>query len=451
MHTSHKLGWGLTCLLGVMLSRAGPGFAQVSPAEIANPRLKAAEQAHFSQLQAMNREIAKIKFPFPFVLSRYAGLDPKEQRGTDARGLEFVLFRDRVVLKISANYNAAFNSSLLTENQRANRLFDDVIVPILQLVPKYFSSQSNFNGFGFEIAYHARTQGHSYDYEGKEILTLVFDKADAFGYLNAQRPSERQEILDGSVIYLNGKEFGLALGAKDPSDVEGLEKPRWTQAAAASEKESAPVAPTANAPGSGDSRIRLPNLGKDPPQGFHKTAQGQALMSSTQNEPAARLTRTAASHADVDALQAKYQSQVDALAKEGVVRYHFVDYAPPSFAIFQNQIYLQITLRNPAAFDRNATSIYKRAAQSFDLFLAPVLRPVLDKIPKSEEVAGLDITVINEFASRSVPPSEAVEFVCLLRPLQQFADAEITNQDLINQSIVLVNGVRIALSLQQVE
>jgi len=30
-------------------------------------------------------------------------------------------------------------------------------------------------------------------------------------------------------------------------------------------------------------------------------------------------------------------------------------------------------------------------------------------------------------------------------------DAEITNQDLINQSVVLVNGVRIALNLQTVE
>jgi hypothetical protein len=38
-----------------------------------------------------------------------------------------------------------------------------------------------------------------------------------------------------------------------------------------------------------------------------------------------------------------------------------------------------------------------------------------------------------------------------VKPLRQFADAEITNQDLINQSAVLVNGIRIALNLQQVE
>jgi len=35
-----------------------------------------------------------------------------------------------------------------------------------------------------------------------------------------------------------------------------------------------------------------------------------------------------------------------------------------------------------------------------------------------------------------------------MKPLKQFADADITNQELINQSIAMVNGVRIALNLQ---
>jgi len=40
---------------------------------------------------------------------------------------------------------------------------------------------------------------------------------------------------------------------------------------------------------------------------------------------------------------------------------------------------------------------------------------------------------------------------CPRRALSQFADADITNQQLIDQSIVLVNGVRIALNLQTAE
>src|SRR5437588_7738115 len=44
--------------------------AQVSPAEILNPDLKALEETYFPQLKALNQSIAKTKFPFPFYLDR---------------------------------------------------------------------------------------------------------------------------------------------------------------------------------------------------------------------------------------------------------------------------------------------------------------------------------------------------------------------------------------------
>ena len=150
-------------------------------------------------------------------------------------------------------------------------------------------------------------------------------------------------------------------------------------------------------------------------------------------------------------MQAKYQSQLDALTKDGLAHYHFVSYAPASLGLFHSQVYLQLTLRNPALFDKNSTSIYKRAAQSFDLFLAPQLKGLLAKIPLGPEVAGVDVTVLDEFTRSTSASSEALEFICPLNPLRHFADADITNQDLIQQSIVLVNGVRVALNLQQVE
>jgi hypothetical protein len=110
-----------------------------------------------------------------------------------------------------------------------------------------------------------------------------------------------------------------------------------------------------------------------------------------------------------------------------------------------------MTLRNPAVFDPDATSIYKRAARSFDLFLAPRLKSLLAKVPDDPSIAGLDITVLTEFSAQAASSSEAIEYICPIAPLRSFTDADITNQELINQSIVLVNGVRIALNLQQVE
>lgn len=434
-------------LLGLGLTLASePGFAQVSPVEILNPRLKALEKAHLSELTAMNREIASLRFPYKLVLSRYVGLDPKDQIGADARGLEFVVFHGRIVLKISGNYNAAYNASVLSQNQCANDVLDNVVVPILRLVPKYFPSNPEFDGFGFEISYHVRTHDKQFGYEGKENLTIVFDNNDVPPYLAAQRESEKQEILNRAEVYVDGKEFGLALGDRDPFDVEGLEKPDRSQPAHKIESASSspPVASKSQA-AAVESALRQAGLYRGPEA---------ALLRSQPAAPATSVLSAATpapSAADLESLQKKYQAQLDALNQEGLAHYRFVDYAPPSLVLFHDQVYIQVTLRNPAPFDKNATSIYKRAAQSFDLFLAPQLKGLLSKIPPAAEITGLDITVLDNLSGTASVSSEALEIICPLSPLRQFADAEITNQDLINQSIVLVNGVRIALNLQQVE
>ncbi len=404
---------GIVVIVLVALLKAGPYCrAQVAPAEIRDPGLKAVENEYMSQLVAVNRALSGVSFPFSFVPSRYAGLNPKDQIGSDTRGLEFVHFHGRMVLKLTGNYNAAFSTRLLTPNQRAGRVFEDVVAPVLRLLPDYFSERDHFEAFGFEIAYHTRTSGHGYDYEGKEILVLVMSKPDALACMAPQ--ARLQEVLNRSEIYLNGEPFGLALGARDPFDVEAL--PRSLPAAF-----SRPGPPPAEA-----APIAAPSPGPDA-----KSAAPSGL--------------------DPDGLQKEFQSQLDELGREGVAKYHFVDYAPPSLVVVRNQIAIQLTMKNPVTFDREATSIYRRAAQSFDLFLAPQLKPILDKLPPSAELAEADVTVIDQLAGKSGSSSEAVEYIFPLKALRSFAAAEITNQALIDQSLVLVNGVRIALNLQQVE
>jgi hypothetical protein len=62
-----------------------------------------------------------------------------------------------------------------------------------------------------------------------------------------------------------------------------------------------------------------------------------------------------------------------------------------------------------------------------------------------------DFAVLNKLAPGTKGASEAIEFICPRNALTQFVNAEITNQLLLDQSVVLVNGVRIALNLQLVE
>jgi hypothetical protein len=159
----------------------------------------------------------------------------------------------------------------------------------------------------------------------------------------------------------------------------------------------------------------------------------------------------ASAPADADRLNEKYQAQLASLAKLGAAKFHFVDYAPPTFMIFHDQVALQMTLRNSLQFGLAKSSIYKRAAQSFDLFLAPQLKDLADRISPDVEFQLFDFSLLNKLSPSAKSTSEAIEFICPRTALKQFVNAEITNQQLLDQSIILVNGVRIALNLQLVE
>jgi hypothetical protein len=422
----------------IIAGSSGLAAAQVTPFEVRNPRLRAAEQTHLSRLIELNRAIAGLKFAFPFSLSRYAGLDPKDQAGSDTRGLEFVDFHGRVVLKITGNYNAALNAHTLNQNERSSRVFRDIVTPILGLLPAHMTPADDFDCIGFEIAYHVREQTKGYEYEGKEILTIVLDKSDAFR-LGPERPqAEVQDVLNRSDVYSNGKPFGIALEGREALDVELL--PRSYRGTDARAKAKPAIDPT-------ESQARSVFEAANVTGGFRRT-DDNALSAAAGAVGAAP---SAATQRDVDALQAKYQSQLDDLGREGSAKYHFVDYSPPAFVLFRSKVYLQITLREPSSFSAESSSIYRRAAQTFDLFLAPLLKPILGRVSQDEQFGGLDITVLDDVVSKSVRTSEAIEYVCPMKALRLFGDAEITNQELINQSIVMVNGVRIALNLQQVE
>jgi hypothetical protein len=174
-------------------------------------------------------------------------------------------------------------------------------------------------------------------------------------------------------------------------------------------------------------------------------------MPATPAGSAGANNHSVASPADAERLQAQFQPQLDTLAGLGKADFHFVDYAPPSFVLYQNEVLLQLTLRNTLPFSQDSSSIYKRAAQSFDLFLARELKEILEKAPADASFDGYDITVLNQLGSDATASSEAIEYISPRRVLHQFVNAEITNQQLIDQSVVLVNGVRIALNLQLVE
>ena len=429
----------------------GNAQAQVSPAEIKNPRLKEAETAYFPQILALYRAVPGIRTPFSFELSRYVGLDPKQEPTTDSRGIEFVSFHNRMLLKISGNYNAAYNAELLTQNERAVHVFSEVITPIVALVAKEFPPDIACDGIGFEISYHVRIH-RNFDYEAKEILVVVFDRADAFAFAAATDDAGRQGILNRSDIYVNGKEFGLALNQQSPLDLEaiGKEPPAASDRPVASMR---PAASTGKQPASNPAVLTSgKHLGSKPVNSAPGVSAAEhAIPGAPATQPVGAESPSTASTENAERLQSQFQAQLDTLASFGKANLHFVDYAPPSFGLYQDKIVLQLTLQNSLQFLPDSGSIYKRAAQSFDLFLARELKEILERAPADAAFDGYDITVLNRFGSDSQASAEAVEYISPREALRQFVNAQITGQQLIDQSVVLVNGVRIALNLEAAE
>jgi len=410
--------------------------------------LKALEETYFPQLKKLNQSIARTKLPFPFYLSRFVGLDPAQQAESDSRGLEFVRFQDRVILKVTGNYNAAYDTNRMTQNERAAGTFRTVILPVLDLATAALPHDVACDGIGFEISYHARSRERSYDFEGKENLVVVLDLVDAWALSRASKDSERQEILNRSKVFVSGTDFGLSLTERDPLNVQALPRSIPARPDATSTARSSTLVGRSPLLNSNHSLPAVSPAVAAPADPAPANAN-PSLSSPKASDPPPATPPSAP--ADADRLNEKLQGQLATLAKEGSTKFHFVDYAPPTFMVFHDQMALQMTLRNSIQFGPVKGSIYKRAAQSFDLFLAPQLKDLSDRISSDIEFQLFDFSVLNKLSPGAKGTSEAIEFICPRTALKQFVNAEITNQQLLDQSIILVNGVRIALNLQLVE
>jgi hypothetical protein len=75
--------------------------------------------------------------------------------------------------------------------------------------------------------------------------------------------------------------------------------------------------------------------------------------------------------------------------------------------VFRDQIACEMTLRNSIQFGPVNGSIYKRAVQSFDLFLASQLKDLLDRISPDVEFQLFDLSVLNKISPGPKGTSEA--------------------------------------------
>ena len=157
--------------------------AQVSPAEINDPQLKAAEKNLLpaDHLALSRDQCAEDAFSAAAQPASWVWTPVSSPKPIHAAWHLFI-FRTSCCSRFPETTTPRTARSASPQNQRASQTFSDVIAPILSLVTKYIPADVACDGIGFEIAYHVRTASQNFDYEGKEILVVVFSPSDAFAF-----------------------------------------------------------------------------------------------------------------------------------------------------------------------------------------------------------------------------------------------------------------------------
>jgi hypothetical protein len=384
----------LSMSLAIALTALAPnGRAQVlSPAEIADPAIRSLQQSHLEELHAITGALANHHFPYAFYFSRRLDLTEREQVRSDQRSIQFDRFKGQIVLKVTGNYFAAYSAERMSKEERAGRTYRDVMLPILQAAAPALAKAQVPDAFALEISHHVIRKVLGVDTESMENVVLILPKASAQLLMEARDEAGRDAAVLQGAAYLNGAPVSFWPG-------EVKESP-------AVQVSAAPAAPAA------------------PPR------------------PANAPTK----------LEAEYRDTFVGMLKELDSQAHFVPYAPPSFISFRGGQYVQLAITTTLALS-DSGSQYKLAALAFDRHIAHLIRPVLACFKDSVDFTGIDFSTTVSLAGGNAPGEggEAVEFILPLSALRDYAQFNLTGQQLLDAGVVLINGDRAGLDLQMAE
>lgn len=411
-----------SCVAVLFVALAAP--AQVMTIfEIEDRAARILQQRYLSQLNAIGDEIHNHPFPYPFYLSRLLDIDEKRQQKVDQRSIRFDRFNGRTVLEITGNYYAAYSGELMDKRARVNKIYEDVVLPILKSAVLKIPPDDAFAAFAVEVSYHVRRRVMSVETENAENVTFIVPRAAGHQLVTAASVEQQQTALLDSEIYLDAEPFLLWLRGEPPADLVERRARAPKSAQLADQKSD-----TADAP-------RERTLAQE-----QEHTVAQSLVRGTlpvRLITPATLTDLKSAHADT----------IERMTRNLDQQAHFVAYAPPSFIAFHEGAYLQLSL--DSSLITNKGSRYQRAALAFDDHIAHLIRPVLAYFPQDGGFDGISFSTTLKLPDGN--NSEAVEFFFPFNSLRCFANYDCTGQQIIDSGIVLINGERAALNLQRAE
>ncbi|MGB9454982.1 MAG: hypothetical protein WCB12_03000 [Bryobacteraceae bacterium] len=394
--------------------------AQVlSPAEIVDPAIRGLQQSHLEELHAITAALVGHHFPYRFYFSRRLDLSQREQQRSDQRSIQFDRFQGQLVLKITGNYFAAYSAERMTNQERARQTYRDVMLPILQAAAPALARADVPDAFALEISHHVIRKVLGVETETPENVVLILPKAAAQRLVEARDEAGRVAAVLQGAAYLNGVPISFW-------PLEGKERP----AIQASAARAVPAGAAASAATSSFSGTPAK------PEKESAAIRASAALPGSANAPTK--------------LEAEYRDTLARMLKELDSQAHFVPYAPPSFIAFRGGQFLQIPVTTTLA-PSDSGSQYRLAALAFDRHIAHLIRPVLAYFKDSADFTGIDFSTTVRLAGAVREGGVAVEFIFPLSALRSYEQYDLTGQQLLDASIVLINGERAGVDLQSAE
>jgi hypothetical protein len=422
-----RINWfAAAIILTLSLGRSG-GAQVLAASKIKDPVAQQLQQTYINELRRLSADAEGVRFPYAFYFSETLDIDDSKQKQSPQGSVHFDRYNGQLVLEITGNYYIAYSEATLNGNQRSRKTYEDVILPLLKIAVNNIDRKVPIDAYAFEIAHHVRRKVLKVETEGPENLTLIIPRAIGERLAAAKDQETAQAALLESAVYLNGEPLSLWLSGDDaPADIKdhyvARHTPRPEQQQAAADE---PVEP-----GSLVSSHLIP-----------------------ESELLTRIRESKSKPHDVSpqrlsSLENANEATLQRMLSELKAEARFVDYAPPSFVAFHDGAYLQLNLTTELA-GVAGSSQYRIAALAFDTHIAHLLRPVSKYFRENPQFDGIDFsTTVHQSAEAG---SESVEFVVPLSALSCYAKYDCTGQELINRSIVLINGERVSLDLERAE
>ena len=425
------------CLILLLFCSSLSAAQVLSPLEMHDPAMRRLQQHYMKQLKEAASDLAQHKFPYAFYFSRKLDLEELEQQQNDQRSIHFERYNNHTTLEIIGNYYAAYSGERVDSDHRLRQTFNDVILPILQVIVSKFESASEVEVIAVEVSHHVRKKVMGIEGEFPENVAVMIPRELAERVVHSADPASQQNLMLDAEVYVSGQPTLLWLAGERPVIAED-ESPIHPSNAKLQEVDASVAAetdrPVQHEPA--QSRLlgsKLPNLA---------TAAPPELNNQPLHDASPQALKT---------LLEQNRDSIDKMTSEQNATAHFVPYAPPAFIEFKKGAYLQLSMTS--SLDMTASgSQYKLAALAFDRHVAHLIRPILAYFKDTSGMDGIDFsTTVKIDGDEKGANTEAVEYVLPITALRRYEQFDCTGQQLLNEGIVLINGERVGLDLQLAE